>query len=100
MPIDPHRVTADHIRGLSVDPAKVREPHDVLVDTTEGIRLVTQAAVGGVFREGSTIRRLLMSRTDLVESADYAGMTLAAYVKANAGRIAADLNSSLAGDDA
>jgi hypothetical protein len=96
MTADSHRVTADHIRGLSVDPARVREPHDVLVDTADGIRLVTQAAVGAVFSPGSTIRRLLISRTDLIEQAGYSGLSLAAYVRANAGRIAAELNEVLA----
>lgn len=92
MPTDPHRVTREHILGLSVDPVKVREPHDVLVDTDTGIRLVTQAAVGAVFTPGSTIRRLLISRTDLVEQASYSGLTFSAFVRANAAKIAAELN--------
>jgi hypothetical protein len=96
MSTDPHRVTADHIRGLAVDPSKVRELHDVLVDTDDGIRLVTQNAVGAAFTEASTIRRLLLSRTELAEDAGHAGLTVTAYVRSNAARVAAELNAVLA----
>jgi hypothetical protein len=98
MATDPHRVTVQHIIALSVDPEKIRQAHTVLVDTDDGIRLVTQAAVGAAFSDGSTIRRLLMSRTDLVELAGYSELTFSAYVKANAGRIAAELNIVLTDD--
>lgn len=44
---------------------------------------------------GSGVRRLLITRTDLIEDADHAGLTLTAFLRANAGRIAADLNAIL-----
>jgi hypothetical protein len=95
MAVDRRRVTVKLIQALAVDPTKLREPRSVLVDTTAGLALVTQSALNGVFAEGSVIRRLLLTRTDLVEDADAAGLTLSAYVWANASRIAADLNTVL-----
>jgi predicted alpha/beta-hydrolase family hydrolase len=99
MPPDPHRVTVNHLLGLSVDPAAVQVARTVLVDTTDGVRLVTDAAAGSALNPGSTIRRLLTSREDLAADADYAGMTLNAYIRAHGARIAADLNRVMTEDE-
>lgn len=88
MPADPHRVTRSHVRALAAAD-RMRGERTCLADTDDGIRFVTP---GAVLTPGSGVRRLLMCRVDLVEDAANAGQTLAAYVAANAGRIAADLN--------
>ena len=89
---DPHRVTAEHIRALAVAD-QMRGGRTCLVDTDEGIKFVTPAAV---LAPGSGVRRLLMSLTDLAEDAASAGLTCAAFVKATAAEVADALNAVLA----
>lgn len=92
MTTSPHRVTADHIRGLAVEPGTMREDRTVLADTNDGIRLVGADAV---LTPGSGVRRLLLTHVDLVQDAAADGLTLAAYVRKEAGRIAREINEML-----
>ena len=88
MTADPHRVTTQHIHGLAAAD-RMRAEATILVDTDDGLRLV---APGAVFAPALNVRRILLTRTDLVEDAGNSGLTLSAYLKAHAGRIAAELN--------
>jgi hypothetical protein len=88
MSTDPHRVTAQHIHGLAAAD-KMRAGGTLLVDTDDGLRFV---APGAVFAPALSVRRILLTHTDLVEDAGNAGLTLSAFLKAHAGRIAAELN--------
>lgn len=92
MPADPHRVTVQHIHGLAVSD-RDRGGTTVLADTDVGLRYVTPAAV---FGEGSNVRRLLLTDTDLREDAAAAGLSMSAYLRERAGRIATELNDVLA----
>lgn len=92
MSTDPHHVTAQHIHGLAAAD-KMRDSNSTLADTDDGLRYINP---GDVFADGSKVRRLLLASTDLREDADAAGLSISAYLKANAGRIAADLNAVLA----
>ena len=82
-----HKVTTKHLLGLTAAPEKA------LVDTDDGIRIVTAATV---LAEGSRVRRCLLAGTDLADDAANAGQTPNAYVRANGARIAAELNAVLA----
>lgn len=84
MTADLHRVTVRHIQGLTVD-----KPNSTLADTDAGLRYIQ---AGAALVPGSGVRRLLLSRTELVEEAGAVNVTLAAYVRDNASRIAAELN--------
>lgn len=92
MPADPHRVTAEHIHGLAAAD-KMRGERTILADTNDGLRYVS---AGAVFADGSLVRRVLLTREDLVADVDGSGLSLSAYLQANAGRIAAELNDLLA----
>ncbi len=85
-----HRVTTKHIAYLAAAPTRADgNVAGVLADTDRGIGLVTADAV---LVPGSGIRRVLMTRTDLAEDAAAAGMAVSEFVRANARRIAAELN--------
>jgi hypothetical protein len=87
-----HRVTFDHLHLLTARTGPVDHRATALVDTDDGIRIV---APGLVLTPGSGIRRLLTTRTDLVEDARVAGLTVSEFMRDNAGRIAAELNAGL-----
>ncbi len=84
-----HRVTTDHIRHLTARTGPVDHGHTVLADTDAGIRIV---AAGAVLDPTSGVRRLLLTRTDVFEDANQAGLSVSAYVRERGARIAADLN--------
>lgn len=91
MATDPNRVTARHIHGLAAADT-MRGGRTILADTDDGLRYVDP---GAVFAAESTVRRLLLTTTELREDADAAGMTVAAYVRAHAAQIARQLNTIL-----
>ena len=93
MAVNPHRVTAEHIHGLAVAD-RMHTDRACLVDTDKGIRLVT---ADYVLAEDSTVRRMLLTRTDLIDGVHAANTTMSAYLKAHAGRIAAELNAVMEG---
>lgn len=96
MTADPHRVTTKHIGYVAAAPTRADgNVAGVLVDTDDGIRLVTANAV---LAPDSGVRRLLLTSTDLAEDAAAAGVSISDYVRANAGRIAAYLNDVIRGD--
>ncbi|MER7280555.1 hypothetical protein ABT369_39560 [Dactylosporangium sp. NPDC000244] len=95
-PANRHRVTTDHLHFLTARTGPVDHGATALVDTNAGIRIV---APGLVLEPGSGVRRLLTTRTDLVEDARVAGLTVSEFMRANAGRIAADLNAILETDE-
>lgn len=78
-------VTADHIRYL----AARTNPGRSLVDTTNGITLVD---ANQVLADGSNVTRLLLTKVDLLEDAQNAGLTITEYLDQHAARIAAELN--------
>jgi hypothetical protein len=90
MATDPHRVTTTHLRHLVARTGPVDHGHTALVDTDTGINIV---APGKVLEPGSGVRRLLLTRIDVFEDADRAGLTVSAYLRENEGRIVADLNA-------
>ena len=77
-------VTADHIRYLAASTNS-----NLLVDTTNGIALVP---AGTVTADGSNVTRVLLSKGELLDACSTTGITLTAYLDANAVRIAAELN--------
>jgi hypothetical protein len=85
-----HRVTIDHLRFLTARAGPVDHGATALVDTDDGVRIVSP---GLVLEPGSGVHRLLTTRIDLVEDAQNAGLTLSEFVRVNASRIAADLNA-------
>jgi hypothetical protein len=91
---DPHRVTAQHIHGLSASDG-MRGGNSVLADTDSGLRYVNP---GAALVQGSGVRRILLTTTDLREDVEASGMSMSAYLRANAGRIAQELNDLLAND--
>jgi hypothetical protein len=88
---DPHRVTAQHIHGLAAAD-RMRGGNSVLADTDDGLRYVNPAAV---LVDDSTVRRILLTSTDLQEDAAASGATMSAFLRANAGRLAKELNDVL-----
>ena len=92
MAVNRHRVTVEHLQFLVARNGPVDHGATALVDADDGIRIVNPNLV---LAPGSGVRRLLLTRIDLTEDAQAAGLTLSAYVRANAGRIAADLNAVL-----
>lgn len=91
MTADPHRVTAQHIYGLAAAD-RMRGETIILADTDDGLRYVNPNAV---FADGSKVRRLLLTNTDLQEDAVASGLSMSAYLKANASRLASELNDIL-----
>lgn len=91
-----HRVTVDHLRFLTARTGPVDHGATALVDTGDGIRVV---APGLVLDPGSGVRRLLTTRTDLVEDAQAAGLTVSEFMRTDAARIAAELNATLDAKD-
>lgn len=91
MTADPHRVTAKHIHGLAAAD-KMRGQNSILADTDDGLRYINPSAV---FAEGSKVRRLLLTGTDLQEDAAASSLSMPAYLKANATRLASELNDIL-----
>lgn len=84
-----HRVTRDHVAFCASAPAQADGRRRAsLVDTDQGIALVTPDQV----LAGGGVRRLLLTRTELVESAQAAGLSVSEYVRRHGGRLAADLN--------
>ncbi|GGL12882.1 hypothetical protein [Mangrovihabitans endophyticus] len=92
MVAEPHRVTADHVRALAIAD-RMRGRRTCLVDSDEGICFVSPEAV---LAPGSTVRRLLLSRSALTEDAAASGLSVAAFARVNGGRVAAELNNVLA----
>lgn len=87
-----HRVTVTHIRHLASGPVLTGGRRcDTLVDTDDGIRLIP---AGEVFTPG--VRRLLLTRIDLVEEAGSVGRTVSDHVRADGRRIARELNQLIA----
>jgi hypothetical protein len=87
-----HRVAVEHIRHLASGPVLTGGRRgDTLVDTDDGIRLVPAAEV---FTAG--VRRMLLCRVDLLDEAGGLGRTVSEHVRAEGGRIAAELNALLA----
>jgi predicted alpha/beta-hydrolase family hydrolase len=89
---EPHRVTAQHIHGLAAS-SRMRGSRTILADTEDGLRYV---AAGDVLAAGTKVRRMLLTLGDLSDDALNAGLSLPAYLKAHASRIAAELNAVLA----
>lgn len=88
MSADPHRVTVQHLQALAAAD-KMRSGATCLVDTVDGVRFVSPAAV---LASGGGVRRLLMTRVDLVESAEARGLTVAAYLREYGAELARELN--------
>ena len=63
--------------------------------TTESTAATSPSGLAGRLRGVTGVRRLLLSRVDLIEDAQAAGLTLSAYMRANAGRIASYWTASL-----
>jgi hypothetical protein len=91
-----HRVTVEHLLHLTARTGPVDHGATALVDTDDGIRIVNPSLI---LQPGSGVRRLLATRTDLVEDAQIAGVPLSEFMRANGGRIAADLNAILGGSE-
>ncbi|GAA3455700.1 hypothetical protein GCM10018962_75330 [Dactylosporangium matsuzakiense] len=72
----------------------MREQHGAtaLVDTDDGVRIVRPHLI---LRPRGGMRRLLMTRSDLVEDAEAAELTLSEFLRANAASIDTDLNAVL-----
>lgn len=96
MTANPHRVTTTHLQHLAARTGPVDHGHTALVDTDTGIQII---APGQILKPGSGVRRLLLAREDLVESAGAAGLTVSAYVRAFGGSLAADLNDVITTDN-
>ncbi|MDG4795110.1 hypothetical protein [Micromonospora sp. WMMD1082] len=92
MAVKGHRVTVEHVEFLVARNGPVDHGATMLVDADDGIRIVDPNLV---LRPGSGVRRVLLARGDLVDGAQAAGLTTSAFVRANAGRIAAELNTVL-----
>jgi hypothetical protein len=88
-----HRITAAHVGFLAAAPTKADGRRlTVLALTDDGIRLVDP---GVVLAPDSGVRRRLLSLGDLLDGAEAIGVSLSTYVRAEAGRIASELNALL-----
>lgn len=92
---DPHRVTAKHVHGLAAA-ERMNGDRTILADTDDGLRYVS---AGSLFVEGSKVRRLLLTLEDLRDDADRAGLSMSAYLRENAARVAGELNDVMAEDE-
>ncbi len=91
-----HRVTAKHVNYLAAAPGRADGTRgSVLADTDHGIRLVDP---GQVLAPGSGVRRVLLTRTELLDLAGGSGLAVSGFVRANAGRIARELDSLITDD--
>ena len=87
-----HHVTVERLQFLVARDGPVTHGATALVDTDDGVRIVHP---NQVLQPGSGVRRLLLTRTDVIDDAQAAGVPVSEYVRANAGRIAAELNALL-----
>ena len=87
-----HRVTAQHIHGLAAAD-QLRGGNTILADTDAGIRYV---AASSAFEPEVGVRRLLLTLEDLAADAVASGLSMSQFLRADASRIAAELNDVIA----